>query len=39
MKWFPPANTPGIPPSNTQASQWYQQTAVTVQPTEVIVLE
>ena len=27
MKWFPPANTPGIPPSNAQASQWYQQTA------------
>lgn len=26
MKWFPPANTPGIPPSNAQASQWYQQT-------------
>ena len=31
MKWFPPANTPGIPPSNIQASQWYQQTSVTVQ--------
>ena len=27
MKWYPPANTPGIPPSNAQASQWYQQTA------------
>jgi hypothetical protein len=31
MKWFPPVNTPGIPPSNTQASQWYQQTSVTAQ--------
>lgn len=28
MKWYPPASTPGIPPSNTQASQWYQQTSV-----------
>lgn len=27
MKWFPPTNTPGIPPSNIQASQWYQQTS------------
>ena len=26
MKWYPPAqSTPGIPPSNAQASQWYQQ--------------
>lgn len=32
MKWFPPANTPGIPPSNAQASQWYQQTSQAVQP-------
>src|SRR5947207_7606253 len=31
MKWFPPANTPGIPPSNAQASQWYQQTSVPIQ--------
>ena len=27
MKGFPPSITPGIPPSNAQASQWYQQTA------------
>ena len=28
MRWYPPASTPGIPPSNAQASQWYQQTSV-----------
>jgi len=27
MKVFPPAPTPGVPPSNIQASQWYQQTS------------
>jgi hypothetical protein len=27
MKWFPPTNTPGIPPSNVQANQWYHQTS------------
>jgi hypothetical protein len=27
MKWFPPVPTPGVPPPNTQAAQWYQQTS------------
>ena len=28
MKWFPPTSTPGVPPSNGRASDWYQQTSV-----------
>lgn len=28
IKSFPPANAPGVPPSNAMASQWYEQTSV-----------
>jgi len=27
MRVFPPVPTPGVPPSNIQATQWYQQTS------------
>jgi hypothetical protein len=30
MKSFPSSNSPGIPPSNAQASQWYQETSVQI---------